>query len=98
MEYRFFPYYYDEDAGKFMPTRLRYSRSYLSIQEELSKGMRSREEYENAYRLHGPCQIEVPYKGVLGIFIDEVVSPFYIFQVGQQLSYSLGRQRRTLDV
>ena len=39
-------------------------------------------EYEYQYKMFGPCQIEVPYKGVLGIFVDEVLSPFYIFQVG----------------
>jgi len=31
--------------------------------------------------LYGPCQIEVPYKGVLKILFDEVLTPFYLFQV-----------------
>eukprot|EP00826_Nyctotherus_ovalis_P018309 TRINITY_DN15468_c0_g1_i13.p1 TRINITY_DN15468_c0_g1~~TRINITY_DN15468_c0_g1_i13.p1 ORF type:complete len:957 (-),score=308.46 TRINITY_DN15468_c0_g1_i13:525-3395(-) len=43
--------------------------------------MRSATEYNSAFALHGPCQIDVPYKGVWGIFVDEVLSPFYIFQV-----------------
>eukprot|EP01022_Parablepharisma_sp_SALTPOND_P025544 TRINITY_DN598_c0_g1_i1.p2 TRINITY_DN598_c0_g1~~TRINITY_DN598_c0_g1_i1.p2 ORF type:complete len:979 (+),score=86.34 TRINITY_DN598_c0_g1_i1:10743-13679(+) len=43
--------------------------------------MRSSLEYKNAFALHGPCQIDVPYKGVGGIFLDEVLSPFYIFQI-----------------
>ena len=37
--------------------------------------------YENAFGLYGPCQIEVPYKGIIGIFLEEFLSPFYLFQV-----------------
>ncbi len=79
--YRFFPYYFDEGLQKFIPVKLRFNRPYVQIHEELSKGIRSRTEYENTYNLFGPCQIEVPYKGVIGIFLDEVLSPFYLFQV-----------------
>jgi len=43
--------------------------------------MRSSIECNNTYTFHGPCQIDVPYKGICGIFIDEVLSPFYIFQI-----------------
>jgi cation-transporting ATPase 13A3/4/5 len=32
--------------------------------------------------MYGACQIDVPYKGAWGIFIDEVLSPFYLFQIG----------------
>ncbi len=66
---------------KFLPIRMRYNRPYVEIHEELSKGIRSCTDYKNAFNLFGPCQIEVPYKGVLGIFLDEVLSPFYLFQV-----------------
>ena len=79
--YRFFPYYYEDGLQKFIPVKLRYSRPYVAIHEELSKGIRGSAEYKSAYALHGPCQIEVPYKGICGIFVDEVLSPFYIFQV-----------------
>ena len=79
--YRFFPYYYEEALQKFVPVKLRYTRTYVNIHEELSKGMRTQVEYENAFNLYGQCQIEVPYKGICGIFVDEVLSPFYLFQV-----------------
>lgn len=36
---------------------------------------------ENAQALFGACQINVPYKGIWGIFVDEILSPFYLFQV-----------------
>jgi len=32
--------------------------------------------------MYGACQIDVPYKGAWWIFIDEVLSPFYLFQIG----------------
>jgi len=43
--------------------------------------MRDYIELENSQKLHGPCQIEVPYKGISGIFVDDILSPFYLFQV-----------------
>lgn len=31
--------------------------------------------------MFGECQIDVPYKGIWGIFFDEVFSAFYLFQI-----------------
>lgn len=64
-----------------LPIKLNCARPYVAVHNELNKGMRTSTEYNNTYALHGPCQIEVPYKGVMGIFFDEVLSPFYLFQV-----------------
>ena len=79
-----------------MPIKLNYRLSYVKIHEDLSKGMRSKINYDNAFGLHGPCQIEVPYKGVFGIFLDEFLSPFYLFQVSS-INLNIGRKCNTLD-
>lgn len=81
MIYRYYPYCYNEEKKKFLPIKLNYDITYVNIHEELSKGMCRQEEYDNAFNLYGPCQIEVPYKGIIGIFVDEFLSPFYLFQV-----------------
>ena len=85
IDYRFFYYQYSEELRKFLPIKFEFNRPYTYIHEHLSKGMRSHAEYDYNYKMFGPCQIEVPYKGVCGIFADEVLSPFYIFQVGSVL-------------
>ena len=32
-------------------------------------------------RIYGPCQLEVPRKSIPALLVDEVLNPFYIFQV-----------------
>ncbi len=89
MTYRFFPYYFNESAQVLQPIKYAYSKPYSSIHSGMSHGMRDSDELSNAVDLFGPCQIEVPYKGILGIFIDEVLSPFYIFQVSSRTRATL---------
>ena len=81
MTFRFHPYYYNEEIKYLVPLKFCYTKAYNSIHSTLAKGMKEPVDLENAQALFGPCQIEVPYKGILGIFVNEVLSPFYLFQV-----------------
>lgn len=83
--YRFFPYYFDEQTQILTPIKFNYSTSCSNIHNTLSKGIGSQEELNNAKAFYGPCQIDVPYKGICAIFIDEILSPFYLFQVFYKL-------------
>ena len=64
-----------------MPIKLAYKKTYAIIRTEMAGGVKSNAEYENLMKLNGLCEIEVPYKGVLGILVEEVITPFYLFQV-----------------
>lgn len=59
-------------------------------------GILTAEKYRNLSKLYGPCQIDVPYKGVLRILREDVLTPFYIFQVS--FTFILDRQHHPLDV
>ena len=80
MVYRYYPYYYDEHLGKFMPITLHYACTCIAIHEDLSKGVRSQADWSDAYKLHGPCMINVPYYGVIVLVGNETLSPLNFFQ------------------
>ena len=47
----------------------------------MSSGITSDLEYANGKNLYGPCQISIPYKGVLTILFEAMLTPFYVFQI-----------------
>ncbi len=63
------------------PVKLNYTTTSTFIHDTFAQGIKTQAEVQNARTLFGPCQIDVPYKGVLGIIADEIISPFYVFQV-----------------
>lgn len=48
--------------------------------EKHQKGL-NQQEVDIAKKKYGPCQIIVPRKSIPRLMIDEVLNPFYIFQV-----------------
>ena len=63
------------------PAKLNYTTTFTNIHNTLAHELRTPAAIQNARKRFGPCQIDVPYKGIFGIIIDDVISPFYIFQV-----------------
>ncbi len=64
-----------------MPIRIDCRKPCASLRSTFGNGIASNSNYEDELKLYGHCQIDVPYKGVLGILIEEVLTPFYLFQV-----------------
>lgn len=60
-------------------------RSFRELRAELANGIQEEQIYSDRFKLHGPCQIDVPYKGILRILIEDVLTFFYIFQVAFSL-------------
>lgn len=53
---------------------------HAQLLEKFSSGI-SDQEHEVALNRYGPCQIVVPRKPIPLLLIDEVLNPFYLFQV-----------------
>jgi len=51
------------------------------ILKEFGQGLTSQETYTQRFTNYGPNSTDVPQKGNLKIIFDEVLSPFYLFQV-----------------
>ena len=64
-----------------MPIKLDVKKSYSDLINEIGHGVLSENEYDNYRQRHGLCQIEVPYKGVPLILFEDIITPFYLFQV-----------------
>lgn len=79
--YRFFPYYYNDEQQKFLPIKFETELPYSVLRSELIHGIQSEEKHKDLLKFHGKCQIEVPYKGILRILFEEVLSVFHLFQV-----------------
>ena len=65
----------------FMPLKFSCERPYTEVREGMSGGILTKEEYENGITMYGSNIIEVEDKGIDRIFLDEVITPFYVFQV-----------------
>ncbi|KAL4505178.1 hypothetical protein ABPG72_016245 [Tetrahymena utriculariae] len=80
--YRFYTYYYDSTKGYFLP--IQFSLNLLTnkeIYQQHGFGILSKQKYEERLEIYGQNNTEIPYKSAINILIDEILSPFYIFQV-----------------
>jgi len=78
-EHHYLPYYYD--GLMFQPLFFETALTYSSIIEKHSSGINNQEELQEKKELFGKCQLEIPERGFLKLFFDELLHPFYIFQI-----------------
>ena len=79
--YRFTKYYFDKDTEKFLPCIFNWSRTYMSLHEGYACGIHEQYEYERQVAEFGKCSIVLPEKGTFKILAEEILSPFYVFQI-----------------
>ena len=82
-EYRFIKFQWHEDLQLFEPIKFNCEIPYDSLRTKYTDAeMSYSESLRQFYRiLFGACEIEVPKKSIMRLLIDEVLNPFYIFQV-----------------
>ena len=54
--------------------------THANILTRHSEGL-NEEESSRLRHKYGPCELQIPRKGIMRLLIDEVLNPFYIFQV-----------------
>ncbi|EAR98777.2 E1-E2 ATPase family protein (macronuclear) [Tetrahymena thermophila SB210] len=80
--YRLYTYYYDSTQDCFLPIQFALSQlTNQQIYQQYGLGISSDQKYQELISIYGQNNTEIPEKPTMKIFIDEVLSPFYIFQV-----------------
>ncbi|KAL4462608.1 hypothetical protein ABPG74_000438 [Tetrahymena malaccensis] len=80
--YRLYTYYYDNLQNCFLP--IQFALSLLTNNEIYQKhgfGISNESTCQELISIYGQNNTEIPDKSTLKIFFDEVLSPFYIFQI-----------------
>ena len=81
-DYRLFKYYYDDEQKRFLPIRFSLKNfTNNQIHEVYGRGLKDDNAYEEKKSLHGLNSTEVPEKPIFKILVDEILSPFYLFQI-----------------
>lgn len=79
--FRFTKYYYEKSECCFLPVEFDYYKTFEEIHKNNSHGISEGCEYNQTVEKYGKCNIQVPEKGVFQLLIEEILSPFYVFQV-----------------
>lgn len=81
-EYRLFKYYFDSLRKRFIPIRFSLNEfTNYQIHEIYGRGLKDEYCYKEKRSLYGSNSTEVPEKPLAKILVDEILSPFYLFQI-----------------
>lgn len=78
--FRFTKYYFGLQENCFIPIVFDVEKSYEEIHQLYAGGISFPEEYEDCVEKFGKCDIQLPPKGVFKILVQEILTPFYLFQ------------------
>lgn len=80
--YRLYTFYFDESDAKYKAVQFKIKdKTYEQVHEQMSIGVQSQQLYDERILTYGRNSTNVPTKGNLQIIIDEILSPFYLFQI-----------------
>ena len=65
----------------FVPIEFDHYLPYADILKNYSGGISEGEEHKKAIEQYGNCNIDLPDKGIFVLLFENVLSPFYIFQI-----------------
>ena len=80
-EYRFIRFFYSYEEGMFMPIQFNTMRTFREYHEQLSKGIDQDHIYRMSLIKYGESVIEVPLYSVPVLLIEEILNPFYVFEI-----------------
>jgi len=79
--YRLFKYIYSAEKNNFVPTEFKTDNlTYNDIHKRYGQGLTSHQ-YQDNYCYFGDNSTNIPMPGLFKLLMDEVLSPFYIFQL-----------------
>jgi len=77
-----FKFYFDVKTGSFRPCQFKIDRlTYNEIHQKYGKGLNEKDANDHEM-FFGKNMTDIPKKSCLQLLFQEVLSPFYIFQVG----------------
>jgi hypothetical protein len=85
-EYRFIRFQYSHERKIFEPLVFNSAMPFTHIKEQLSQGVSESSDNPNTNYLvqklkYGPCDIIIPDYSFPKLVVDEILNPFYLFQV-----------------
>ena len=81
-DFRLFKYYFDPTQKRFLPIKFTLQNlTNYQIHEIHGRGHKDQDKYEEKKALYGLNSTEVPEKPIAQILVDEILSPFYLFQI-----------------
>jgi len=87
--YRLFKYYFDDRQHVFKPCQFKIeSLTYSEIHEKYGQGLESDNVKDNGI-FFGRNMTDIPKKSCLTLMVEEVLSPFYVFQVYSIIIWAL---------
>jgi len=79
--YRLYTYYLDDLELIFKPISFSLdNKKCAQIHTEMGSGLKKKSFYEERMQTYGPNETNIPMKTNWKILVDEILSPFYIFQ------------------
>ncbi|EGR27386.1 hypothetical protein IMG5_196560, partial [Ichthyophthirius multifiliis] len=80
--YRLYNYYFDINQNIFKPIQFDLTQyTNNEIHAKYGKGIQDQQQFSQLKALFGQNNTEIPTKSSIKILIDEVLSPFYMFQI-----------------
>jgi cation-transporting ATPase 13A3/4/5 len=81
-EYRLYRYYFDKQQGKFKPIKFSFNEKTTNdIHHEFGRGLGTKEDWQHFRDLYGVNSTAIPKTPLIEVFIEELLSPFFLFQV-----------------
>ena len=82
-EYRFIKFQWDFEEQQFNPIKFECEVSFDSLRAKYTDPNNTYSEKKREFNrvLFGKCEVDVPKKSIITLLFDEVLNPFYIFQV-----------------
>lgn len=80
-EYRFTKYYFDKEESAFVPLEFDYYKTYECLQTTFAQCVQEGKEYDHLVHLYGKCNIKLPEKNLFMMLIEDILNPFYLFQL-----------------
>ena len=81
-EYRLYRYYFDRQNVLFRPIKFSVSQKTSNeIHKQFGRGLSTEEEYRSLKDLYGDNSTTIPKKPLYDVLVDELMSPFFLFQV-----------------
>ena len=78
--YRFIKFSLNFDTKRFEPVVFDCIQSPQYLKHRYGKGIQSIDEVKENQKLFGKCLIDVPSRPLYTILIDEILTPFHLFQ------------------
>ena len=80
-EYRFIKYKYDINSQRYHPIKFNCEQTFETLLAKYKNPSCCYTDEERKFNhiLYGDCEVDVPKKSIVGLLVNEILNPFYLF-------------------